>query len=179
MLFHYGAYHSADVEQTEIAVVAYSVGLIGLLAIKVLAPGYYAQQNIRTPVKIAILVLIATQVMNLIFVPLFAHAGLALSISVAATFNAMALLVGLMCKRVYQPQPGWLKFTAKILTALIAMGVCLHLLSVQIDWFSLQSAPLVRIGALGAVLAVSGIVYLVALWLVGIKKRDFRRAPSL
>jgi putative peptidoglycan lipid II flippase len=179
VLFHYGAYQAADVEQTEIAVVAYSVGLIGLLAVKVLAPGYYAQQNIRTPVKIAIYILLATQIMNLIFVPRFAHAGLALSISVAATLNAIALLVGLMRKQVYRPQRGWSIFTARILTALTAMGVCLHLLSTQVDWFSLQSVPLMRIGALALVLTISGSVYLVVLWLVGIKAQDFRRASSI
>ena len=117
--------------------------------------------------------------MNLIFVPRFAHAGLALSISVAATLNAIALLVGLMRKQVYRPQRGWLIFTARILTALMAMGVCLHLLSTQVDWFSLQSVPLMRIGALALVLTISGSVYLVVLWLVGIKAQDFRRASSI
>ena len=178
VLFHYGAYHAADVEQTEIAVIAYSVGLIGLLAVKVLAPGYYAQQNIRTPVKIAIYVLVATQAMNLIFVPLFAHAGLALSISVAATLNAIALLVGLMRKQVYRPRKGWLIFTARVLIALLAMGGCLHLMSSQLDWFSLQAAPLTRIGMLAFILAIAGSVYLGVLWLVGIKVQDFKRTPS-
>src|SRR5690606_27867601 len=77
-LFHYGAFGAADVEQTTRAVIAYSVGLVGLLAVKILAPGFYARQDIRTPVKIAVVVLIATQCLNLLLVPRLGHAGLAL-----------------------------------------------------------------------------------------------------
>ena len=76
-LFHYGAFAAQDVAQTRVAVMSYSAGLIGLLAVKILAPGFYARQDIRTPVKIAIGVLIVTQLLNLALVPLLAHAGLA------------------------------------------------------------------------------------------------------
>ncbi|KAB0274430.1 lipid II flippase MurJ, partial [Klebsiella pneumoniae] len=65
-LFHYGAFQAQDVQQTRLAVIAYSAGLIGLLAIKILAPGFYAKQDIRTPVKIAIMVLVLTQLLNAI-----------------------------------------------------------------------------------------------------------------
>src|SRR5690606_6634260 len=92
-LFNYGAFSARDVGQTQLAVMAYAVGLIGLLAIKILAPGFYAKQDIRTPVKIAIFVLILTQALNVIFVPLFAHAGLALSIALGASVNALCLMV--------------------------------------------------------------------------------------
>src|SRR5690606_21157403 len=92
-LFNYGAFNAHDASQTRLAVMAYSVGLLGLLAIKILAPGFYARQDIRTPVRIAIFVLVLTQVFNLIFVPLFAHAGLALSIGLGASVNALTLVV--------------------------------------------------------------------------------------
>src|SRR5690606_38183871 len=87
-LFNYGAFGARDVAQTQLAVMAYSVVLIGLLAIKILAPAFYARQDIRTPVKIAALCLVATQLFNVTFVPVFAHAGLALSIGLGATLNA-------------------------------------------------------------------------------------------
>jgi len=61
--------------------VAYSIGLIGMILVKILAPGFYAQQNVRTPVKIGILTLIATQLMNLAFIGSLRHAGLALAIA--------------------------------------------------------------------------------------------------
>src|SRR5690606_20772594 len=68
-LFNYGAFGADDVAQTRLAVMAYAIGLIGLLAIKILAPAFYARQDIRTPVKIAALCLIVTQLLNALFVP--------------------------------------------------------------------------------------------------------------
>ncbi|XOT97604.1 murein biosynthesis integral membrane protein MurJ, partial [Alcaligenes pakistanensis] len=112
-LFHYGAFAAADVAQTKLAVGAYSVGLVGLLAIKILAPGFYARQDIRTPVRIAIGVLIITQLFNLLLVPTFAHAGLALSIGLGAIVNALTLLVMLLKRGIYQPNHDWLRFFLK------------------------------------------------------------------
>lgn len=106
-LFHYGAFQAQDVQQTRLAVIAYSAGLIGLLAIKILAPGFYAKQDIRTPVKIAIMVLVLTQLLNAILVPWLAHAGLALAIGLGACINALALLTGLRRRGVYRPGAGW------------------------------------------------------------------------
>src|SRR5213078_3330595 len=53
-LFHYGRFTPQDAWMTQRAVVAYSIGLIGMILVKILAPGFYARQNIRTPVKIGI-----------------------------------------------------------------------------------------------------------------------------
>jgi putative peptidoglycan lipid II flippase len=96
VLYHYGAFTDRDVHQTTLSLTGYGVGLLGLVAIKVLAPGYYASQDIRTPVIIAVVVLLITQLLNLLFVPWLAHAGLALSIGVGALINAVWLLVGLL-----------------------------------------------------------------------------------
>jgi len=178
VLFHYGAFTTEDVAQTQIAVVAYSVGLIGLLAVKVLAPGFYAKQNIRTPVIIAICVLIATQLMNLLLVPLLAHAGLALAIGLGASLNALALLVGLKRRGIYQPGKGWLIFLSRIALALVAMSVPLILLARQFDWAGMQNTPFIRITALTAVLLGSCLTYAISLWVVGIRLADFKRAPS-
>src|SRR3569623_1769094 len=93
--FHYGKFNAESVIMTGRALVAYGVGLIGLILVKILAPGFYARQDIRTPVKIAVGVLIATQLMNLLFVPWIAHAGLALSIGLGACLNAAFLYRGL------------------------------------------------------------------------------------
>jgi putative peptidoglycan lipid II flippase len=91
-LFHHGAFDRHDVAMTGQALVAYSVGLVGLILVKVLAPGFYARQNIRTPVKIGIITLLTTQLMNLAFIYPLRHAGLALAIGLGACFNA-----GLLC----------------------------------------------------------------------------------
>ena len=110
VLFQGREFTAHDVHQTSIAVIGYAVGLIGLIAVKILAPGFYAQKDIRTPVKIAIAVLIATQIANLVLVPLFAHAGLALSVSLGACANAVALFVGLRRRGVYAARAGWGRF---------------------------------------------------------------------
>jgi putative peptidoglycan lipid II flippase len=105
-LFHHGAFTAHDVLQTRDALIAYSIGLLGLILVKVLAPGFYARQNIRTPVKIAVISLLATQVMNVIFAwgLDMQHAGLALSIGLAACLNALLLYRGLRHSTIYTPQ---------------------------------------------------------------------------
>ncbi|OZI32758.1 murein biosynthesis integral membrane protein MurJ [Bordetella genomosp. 1] len=177
-LFHYGAFTASDVAQTRLAVIAYSVGLIGLLAVKILAPGFYAKQDIRTPVKIAIAILVLTQIMNAIFVPWLAHAGLALAIGLAACINALALLTGLRRRGVYQPGAGWARFLMRCLPALLAMAAVLWWADRHLDWIALQSYPLLRAGWLAAVLGASGIAYFGVLFLLGARLRDFTRRPA-
>lgn len=90
-LFQYGKFTAFDALMTQRALIAYSVGLIGLIVVKVLAPGFYSRQDIKTPVKIAIVTLILTQLMNLAFIGPLKHAGLSLSIGLAACLNASLL----------------------------------------------------------------------------------------
>jgi putative peptidoglycan lipid II flippase len=177
-LFHYGAFNASDVAQTRLAVMAYSVGLVGLLTIKILAPGFYAKQDIRTPVKIAIAVLILTQVMNLFFVPWLAHAGLALAIGLGACLNAMALYIGLRRKKIYQPAAGWGLFFLRQTCALLTMGIPLWFAANHIDWVSLQSTPWLRVLWLFSTLAVAGVCYLLTLLALGMRLKHFKRAPD-
>lgn len=177
-LFHHGAFDAADVSQTRWAVMAYSVGLVGLLTIKILAPGFYAKQDIRTPVKIAICVLILTQIMNLFLVPWLAHAGLALAIGLGACLNALALYIGLRRKKIYQPAPGWSAFLLRQTCALLVMAIPLWMAAHQIDWIALQPTPWLRVLWLLGVLALSGVCYLLILWGLGMRLKHFRRAPD-
>ena len=154
------------------------VGLIGLILVKILAPGFYAKQDIRTPVKIAIGVLIATQLLNLLFVPFFAHAGLALSIGLGACLNAGFLYWGLRRKGIYTPQPGWLKFLIRLAAALILMAGVALAVAGHFDWLALRAHPFERIGALGLVLALCGATYFGALLLMGFRFRDFKRVAT-
>ncbi len=178
-LFHYGAFTQADVSQTTTAVTAYAVGLIGLLGVKILAPGFYAQQNIRTPVKIAIFVLITTQCFNALFVPLLGHTGLALSVGLGACINASALLIGLRRRGMYQPRPGWLGFIARVGAALFVVVLGLLWANSSIEWIALQSQPLLRAALLLAVVLTTAVVYFAVLFLLGLRLSDFRRVtPS-
>src|SRR5258706_9487603 len=128
-LFHYGQFSEHDVFMTRNALVAYSVGLLGLILVKVLAPGFYARQNIRTPVRIAIIALVATQAMNFAFIGFLQHAGLALAIGLGACLNAGLLYYKLRQHNIYVPQPGWRIFALKIALAIAAMGACLWLVA--------------------------------------------------
>lgn len=175
VLYHHGAFGLEDVRQTVRALQGYGVGLLGLIAVKVLAPGFYARQNIRTPVRIAVVVLVLTQLMNLALVPWLGHAGLALSISLGAMINATWLLVGLRRAGAYQPQPGWAGFLLRVLVATALLGGGLAWASHAIDWIGLHGNALARVRLLAAVLLTAAIVYFGALAASGLRPRDFAR----
>ncbi|GMV54476.1 MAG: putative lipid II flippase MurJ [Betaproteobacteria bacterium] len=173
-LFQHGAFGAQDVGETGRALVAYSLGLVGLIAVKVLAPGYYARQDIRTPVRIALVTLAVTQLLNCAFVIPFAHAGLALSIGLASCVNAGLLLRGLLRRGTYRPRAGWTGFMARLLLALGALAITLYFMSGDTGaWTALtQRARMERL----ALVVVSGIaVYFASLALLGFRLRDFQR----
>jgi len=176
-LFNYGAFGAHDVHQTRLAVIAYSAGLLGLLSIKILAPGFYAKQDIRTPVKIAVFVLVLTQAMNAVFVPLLDHAGLALSIGLGASVNALVLGVLLRRRGLYRPGAGWGRFALRALPAMAALCAVLLEADRHIDWVGGVHGAM-RALWLAAVLAAAALAYFVVLFLCGFRPRDFtRRAP--
>jgi putative peptidoglycan lipid II flippase len=175
VLYHYGAFSSTDVQQTTVALMGYGAGLLGLIAIKVLAPGFYARQDIRTPVKIAVVVLVLTQVMNAVFVPYLAHAGLALAIGLGALVNAGWLLTGLMRRGAYKPSPGWARFALQVLAGSALLAVYLMWLAARVDWLGLQAHALQRVGLLGLAVVGAALVYFISLTLAGVKLRQFVR----
>jgi putative peptidoglycan lipid II flippase len=177
-LFHYGKFDAQSVAMTGRALIAYGAGLIGLILVKILAPGFYAKQDIRTPVKIAVGVLIATQLMNLLFVPWIAHAGLALSIGLGACVNAAFLYRGLRRRGIYTANKGWGLFFARLAGALFLLaGVALWTAG-QFDWLGMQNHPLQRVGALALVLLACGATYFGALLAMGFRFRDFKRISA-
>lgn len=173
-LFQHGAFTADDVLQTRSALLAYSVGLIGLILVKVLAPGFYAQQNIRTPVKIALATLLATQAMNLAFIMPFRHAGLALAIGLASCLNAGLLFRGLRRHNIYVPLAGWPAFGLKLVLALLGLGLVLWWgMGSEADW--LQATSLSRISHLTVLVLAGAGTYFATLWLLGFRPGDFRR----
>ena len=174
-LYNYGAFTARDVGQTELALMGYGVGLLGLVAVKVLAPGFYARQDMKTPVLIAIAMLTATQLMNIALVPRLGHAGLALSIGIAALFNALALLVGLVRRGIYVAQPGWAGFAGRVVVATAALGGGLAWAAHAVDWIALGAQPGLRIALLAGALGGAALVYFAALALLGVSLRQFVR----
>ncbi len=177
-LFHYGRFDSLAVEMTAQALIAYGVGLTGLIMVKILAPGFYAKQDIRTPVKIGIGVLVVTQLMNLLFVPWIAHAGLALSIGLGATVNAALLFFLLKRHGIYHPAPGWPRFFIQLTGALCLLaGVGLWLGS-QFDWIALRATPWARIFTLALIIVTCAACYFAALLAMGFRFADFKRESN-
>jgi putative peptidoglycan lipid II flippase len=175
VLYHYGAFTAHDVRQTSLALTGYGVGLLGLVAIKVLAPGFYANQDTRTPVRIAVMVLVFTQVMNLLLVPYLAHAALTLSIALGALVNALSLLIGLRRQGRYQPLPGWGRLLLQVLLATGVLGAGLYGLAQHVDWVGMRSEPWQRIGLMALVLAGSFVVYFTTLRVIGVDLRALLR----
>lgn len=173
-LFQYGQFTAFDTEMTQRALIAYSVGLMGIILVKVLAPGFYSHQNIRTPVKIAIVSLIMTQLMNLAFIGPFKHAGLSLSIGLAACLNAGLLYWQLRKQKMYIPQSGWGIFLTKLVIAVVVMAAVL----IGMMWFMPAwdtGNMLMRILRLLLVVVVGAGSYFAALALLGFRVRDFTR----
>jgi putative peptidoglycan lipid II flippase len=169
VLFHYGKFDHQDLVMTAQAMTGYSVGLVGLIAIKVLAPGFYAQQNIKTPVKIALVTLVLTQLLNLGLVPIFQHAGLALATSLAACVNAYLLYRGLRSRQVYEPSPGWLWFLVRVVVSSLVMSLVIGLIALELKWAALALKPWLRIIWLGIILAAAAVVYFTTLRLLGVR----------
>jgi len=176
-LFHYGAFNAQDVGMTQQALIAYSLGLVGLILVKVLAPGFYARQNIRTPVKIAITTLIATQLMNLAFIIPLGHAGLALSIGLGACLNASLLLHKLKKHQIYQPQPGWPGYFMRVMLAVALMAAMLYFAMGESQWW-LAAGFFDRMVRLSLLVGGGIVLYFAALGLMGFRPRQFARRAA-
>jgi putative peptidoglycan lipid II flippase len=174
LFWHGDAFTRHDVMMTRSALIAYSVGLAGLILVKVLAPGFYAKQNIRTPVKVAIATLVVTQLLNLAFVPVLSHAGLALAISVGACFNAGWLWVLMLRSGAYRPEPGWGVFLFKLAVALYLMGGAIwYSMGRESSWFELPAGA--RAAKLAMVIVLGATAYFAALGVMGLRPRHFSR----
>jgi putative peptidoglycan lipid II flippase len=122
-LFHYGALSEHDVAMAAMSLQAYAVGLLAFMLIKVLAPGYFSRQDMKTPVKIGIYAMLANMLLNLALIWSLKHVGLALATSLSAVLNAFLLYRGLRAQHVYVATAGWALFIVRIGFALILMFV--------------------------------------------------------
>ncbi|MFC8751617.1 murein biosynthesis integral membrane protein MurJ [Pseudomonas oryzihabitans] len=177
-LFQYGRFDAHDALMTQRALVAYAVGLLGIILVKVLAPGFYAQQNIKTPVKIALFTLAVTQVLNLILIGPLQHVGLALAIGLAACLNAGLLFWQLRRHNLFIPQAGWTSFLLRLLIAVAVMtAVLFGLMQLLPSWS--EGLMWQRLLRLGGLVAAGVLVYFASLFLLGFRVRDFNRRAVL
>ncbi len=182
-LFQYGALSPHDVTMASYSLQAYSLGLAAFMLIKVLAPGYYARQDMVTPVRIGIKAMVANMVLNLAFVlPLMyflgiGHVGLALATSVAAYLNAGLLFRGLRSEGIFQFQPGWGLYTLRLLAASVVMALVVLLLKAEIaDWLAWDWRQ--RAWQMAILCAAGVVAYLLVHLLLGTRMADLRGPAS-
>ena len=179
VIYHLGKFSAADVAQTACAVMGWGVGLVGLIAVKILAPGFYARQDLRTPVRIAVAMLVVTQALNALLVPVVGFAALSLSIGLSALLNAALLLRGLLRLGAFVPRPGWAGFAGRVALGCLALGAALAWAHQALDWIGLGTRPLLRAAWMAGVLCAAAAVYFAVLRLCGLRLRSLaRRSPD-
>jgi putative peptidoglycan lipid II flippase len=176
-LFHYGRFTAEDAWMTRQALMAYSLGLVGMILVKILAPGFYARQNVATPVKIGLLTLAATQAMNLAFIGPLKHAGLALAIGLGACLNAALLYRGLRRNGVYQPVAGWPAFLLKVAASVGFMVVVLYTTMGDAAWW-LAAGWEKKLPAVIGLVLLGAATYGGSLLAFGFRPRHFSRRAA-
>lgn len=173
-LFQYDSFTEFDAQMATRSLMMYAIGLQGFILVKVLAPGFFARQDTKTPVKIGIIALVANMVMNLTFVWSMAHAGLALATSLSAFLNAALLYFALRREGVYSPEAGWLKLMVQVLIANLVMGLLLWWGAGELQmWFAWSGWQ--RMGQLFLWVTLGAIAYFAVLLLLGINFRQLWR----
>ena len=136
-LFHYGRMTVNDVEQSANALEGYALGVLTFMLIKVLAPGYFARQDMKTPVRIAMQCMVANMAFNLVLIWPLQHVGLALATSLSSMLNTALLFWGLRKAGVYRPAPGWAAFGLQLFNGCVAMCLVVWWLNApSADWFA-------------------------------------------
>ena len=179
-IFFGGEFSNNDVTMAAASLNAYAFGLVGFILVKVLAPGYFARQDSRTPVRIAVRSFVLNMVLNVVMVLALietqlapAHVGLAAATTLSAFFNASLLLRGLLRAGVYRPAPGWRKLAAQIALASAAMGgFLLWWRGDAARWLAFTGWE--RAGALVALIGAGMGVYFVTAYLLGLRPNRFR-----
>ena len=183
-LFQYGDFKALDVQMAAISLLVYSFGLIGFTLVKVLAPGYFARQDTKTPVKVGLIAMFANMVMNVVFVvPMLQlgwtapHAGLALATSISAFINAGLLYRGLKKSGVFSPQAGWLKLFLQTGLAVSVMGGLLFYVSGDLSVWIFATASQ-RIVQLSWIVPLGVMSYFAVLWFAGVRFYQLRRPAA-
>ncbi|EPJ49279.1 MAG: MVIN-like virulence factor [Osedax symbiont Rs2] len=169
-LFGYGSMTEHDISMAGQSLRAYSCGLLAFMLIKVLAPGYFARQDMKTPVRIAIQAMLANMLFNLILIYPFAHVGLAAATSMSAFLNAGLLLYGLLKIGVFKWQPGWLLVIFRLLVACLMLVLCVSWLNVNMSqWFVWGVWQ--RVANMALIVTMGVAVYVATLVILGLRKR--------
>ena len=184
-LFYYGdVMTTRDMAMAALSLRAYAIGLIAFMLIKVLAPGFFARQDMRTPVRIGVIAMVTNMVLNVLFVlPLhfywqIGHVGLASATSVSAFLNAILLFWFLRKQGIYAPTGQWCRFLIQLVIAVAVMFVALLMLSAELGLLQSevwqQGNWLQRISGIGMVCTAGLLVYILVLFVLGFRPVDLR-----
>ena len=171
--FGYGHFTANDILQTQKSLITLGLGIPAFMMVKVLASSFYARKDIKTPVKVGALAMVANTILCACFIQPLAHAGLTLASSIAGYLNCGLLLMLLLRRGIYHPSTGWRKFLLQLFTASGAMSIYLWFMAHDPGyWMSKHLA--VRAGTLLTHVGVAILIYLLILRLCGMKPAQFR-----
>ncbi|MBA2709272.1 MAG: murein biosynthesis integral membrane protein MurJ [Tatlockia sp.] len=171
--FTYGAFSLNDLVQTQKSLIALALGVPAFMLVKVLASGFYARQDIKTPVKVGALAMVVNSILCAFLIWPLAHAGLALASALAGYVNCVTLLVLLKRRGIYNPAKGWWKFILQLLVANLAITIYLYFMAADINYWLDHSAPM-RLLLLVSHVFVAMLIYFTILRLSGIRLAQFR-----
>jgi putative peptidoglycan lipid II flippase len=179
-LFQHGDFSERDAVMAAASVRAYAPGVVGFILVKVLAPGYFARQDTRTPMRIGIAALVLSMALNIVFVLLLlrtqwlpAHAGIAASSACAGLFNSAALFAGLAKSGIYRARAGWRSLWVQVFAGNAVMAVALLVALRRLgDWFAMSE--ITRIGSLALLVGGGAAVYFAVAWALGLRPRALR-----
>jgi putative peptidoglycan lipid II flippase len=175
-LFQSDVFDARDVHMASRSLVTYAVGLLPFLLVKVLAPGFFARQDSRTPVRFAMLAVLVNLSLSLLLMRFLQHAGLALATSLAAAVNAGLLFRGLRRGGVYRPSAGWTGLLLKAAFGSAVMGLFALLAAWPLDDWTTVSL-VTRAWRLAAIVCGGVTIYFGTLWLLGVRMTDFDGRP--
>lgn len=173
-VFAHGKFTAFDASQSSLSLIAYATGLLPLMLIKVLAPAFYARQDIKTPVRIGIIAMVANMAFNLMLAPFISYVGLALATAMSGTLNAWLLYHGLIKREIYQCGTATLWLIAKAALAAGLMAAVLWWVSPAISQWQ-QMAFSAKAQQLTLLVGVAVPAYFGLLWLFGIRLNQLKR----
>lgn len=171
--FTYGEFNAIDLLQTQKSLITLSLGIPAFMMVKILAAGFYARQDIKTPVKVGVIAMVANTLFCAVLVGFLAHAGLTLASTIAGYVNCGVLLFLLVRRGIYQPSPGWVRFIVQLLFANALMSAYLYAVSGTVS-FWLDKPLVMRLTLVLAHVFAALIIYLLGLRLCGMKFSQFR-----
>jgi len=170
-LFQHGHFDAHAVMMTRKSLSMFALGIAPFMLIKILAAGFYAKQDLRTPVRIGIIAMIANMVLNVILIWPLKHAGIALATSLSAMLNGGLLFYFLRKREMYIPREGWYYFAFRMIFANTILAVFLWVASGDMQEWVMRDTQW-RVIHLSGLLLSAVILYFAGLWLAGVRPRD-------